>query len=49
MCHVEYFGKERVASIFEVQVKLEGVDECMYVSGPGLLLKMTGQFSVPIT
>jgi len=47
--HVGYFGKERVATIVEVQVKLEGVDESMCVSGPGLLLKMRGQFAVPIT
>jgi hypothetical protein len=44
-----YIGKERVATIFEVQVKLEGVGESMYISGPGLLVKMRGQFSVPIT
>jgi len=28
---------------------MEGVDESMGNSGPGLLLKMRGQFSVPIT
>jgi hypothetical protein len=49
VCHVRYFDKERVATIVEVQVKLEGVDENMYISGPGLLLKMRGQFLVPIT
>lgn len=37
------------SGIVEVNVKLGGVDESMYISGAGLLLKMRGQFSVPIT
>ena len=49
VCHVGYFGEEGVATIVKVKVKLGGVEESMYISDPGLWLKVCGQFSVPIT